>query len=97
MLRFITAVALALTIASAFALYAISYDTRRIALNVQADERQTERLRNEIAVLKAERAYLSRPERIEPLARAIGLEPAAGRQHVRHDALLSANQHQVRQ
>ena len=87
MLRISTLMALMMTLGCAFALYGISYDTRRLALKVQAEERQAERLRNAIAVLRAERAFLSRPERIEPLARNMGLEPATGQQHVRINGL----------
>ena len=93
MLRFLTGLAMGLTIVCAFALYGFSYGTSKIALKVQTDERYVERLRTEIAVLRAERAYLARPERIEPLARAIGLLPASGKQHVRLEAGLAARQH----
>ena len=71
------ATAIGLTIASAYFLYAESVDTRRLEARVQMSERLRERLENEIAVLKAERAYLSRPGRIEPAARALGMRPAA--------------------
>jgi cell division protein FtsL len=68
--------ALALTLASAFLLYSSNYDTRLLEAGVQAQERAIEKARGDIAVLKAERAHLGRPERIEPLARAQGLGPA---------------------
>jgi cell division protein FtsL len=71
---------LALTLASAFLLYGINYDTRLLDDRVQAQEREIERARSDIAVLKAERAHLARPERIEPMARALGLRPASERQ-----------------
>lgn len=80
MLRASTVAALAAVMLAAFAVYAINYDTRRIDAEVQALERAVERTANEIAVLKAERAYLARPERIEPLARIMGLRPAEQRQ-----------------
>jgi cell division protein FtsL len=71
---------------SAFALYASKYETRRMELTVRAQERAVQKLEGEIKVLKAERAHLARPERIEPLARRLGLEPVAGRQYLRLDA-----------
>jgi len=82
MLRISSAVAIALTLACAVVLYTVSYDTRELDHGVQAEERRIERLRSDIAVLRAERAYLSRPERIEPLARAEGFLPAKGEQYV---------------
>lgn len=68
--------ALALALASAFLLYGTSYDTRMLEARVQAQERAVEQARRDISVLKADRAHLARPERIEPLARAQGLRPA---------------------
>jgi cell division protein FtsL len=68
---------MALTLASAFLLYGINYDTRLMDQRLQERERAIEEARRDIAVLKAERAHLARPERIEPLARALGLRPAS--------------------
>lgn len=62
-------------LASAFLLYGLNYDTRRLEARVQAQERDVEAARADIAILKAERAHLARPERIEALARAQGLAP----------------------
>lgn len=75
MLRAIQSAALLAAIGSAFWLYRDGYETRRLENAVSAEERRLESLQNEIAVLRAERAYLARPERIEPLARAQGLAP----------------------
>ena len=84
-----TAFATALTLASAWVLYSESTATRRIEARVQAAERQRERLDSDITVLKAERAWLSRPGRIEPAARTLGLRaPQAGEQ-VELEALLA--------
>lgn len=83
MLRISSAVAVGLALTCAFLLYKVSYDTRQIELSVQAQERRLERLRSDIAVLRAELAYLARPERIEPLARSMGLEPARGEQYLK--------------
>jgi cell division protein FtsL len=69
-----------LAISSAFLLYGLSYDTRQIEARVAAQEREAERARSDISVLKAERAHLARPDRIEPLARAQGLAPLSDRQ-----------------
>lgn len=66
-----------LAISSAFLLYGLSYDTRLIEARVARQERSAEIARSDIAVLKAERAHLARPDRIEPLARAQGLEPVS--------------------
>lgn len=69
-----------LAISSAFLLYGLSYDTRQLEAQVAAQERDVDRARADIAVLKAERAHLARPNRIAPLARSQGLEPLAERQ-----------------
>jgi cell division protein FtsL len=74
-MRILNIAAVFLAIASAFLLYALNYDTRVLDAQLQGRERVAEKARADIAVLKAERAHLARPERIEPLARALGLEP----------------------
>ena len=73
------------TLAAAFALYAVKYDTRRLETRVQAQERALEKAENDVTVLTAERAHLARPERLEPLARLIGLAPITSTQYVRID------------
>jgi cell division protein FtsL len=70
-----------IAVASAFVLYAVSYETRRLEQQVSAQARTIEKTRLDIAVLKAERAYLARPERIEEMARKIGLAPIEPRQY----------------
>ena len=69
-----------LAISSAFLLYGLSYDTRQLEARVAAEERKADIARSDIAVLKAERAHLGRPDRIEPLARAQGLAPLTDKQ-----------------
>lgn len=64
-----------LALSGAVFLYALNNETRALETRVQAQERQAGTLRSDIAVLKAERAHLARPERIEPAARSLGLEP----------------------
>ncbi len=85
MARLVDIAAAFLALSSAIALYGLKHDTRRIESRVQAQERTAEKTEREIAVLKAERAYLGRPERIEKLARAQGMEPVRERQYVRID------------
>ena len=88
MLRFMMFGAIVLTLASAFALYTIAQDTRRLAADVQAKQKQRDKLISAIAVLKAERAYLARAERIGPAARALGMRPANGNQFVDQAAVM---------
>mgnify|MGYP003382650000 CR=1 FL=1 len=64
-----------LALSSAVLLYALNNETRALEASVQSQERQVGTLRADIAVLKADRAHLARPERIEPAARALGLGP----------------------
>jgi hypothetical protein len=76
----ITVSAAFLAISSAFMLYGLSYDTRLLEARVAAQQRHADRTRSDISVLKAERAHLTRPDRMEPLARAQGLAPLTDRQ-----------------
>jgi cell division protein FtsL len=82
-MRFITTTSVFLALASAFLLYGLNYDTRQFEARVQEEERAVAKARSDIAVLKAERAHLTRPERIEPLARAQGLAAATDQQFAR--------------
>ena len=86
MLRRVNWALMLATLASAFALYAIKYDTRRLEARVQAQERALEKAENDVTVLTAERAHLARPDRLEPLARLIGLAPIASSQYLRIEA-----------
>lgn len=90
MLRMLSVLAVFLTVAAAFALYKLKYDTRGLEIAVQAKERRLEKLEADIAVLKAERAYLARPERIEKLARKQGLDTIREDQYVEIDAAVPA-------
>jgi cell division protein FtsL len=85
MLRRVNWVLMLATLACAFALYAVKYDTRRLEARVQAQERALEKAESDVAVLTAERAHLARPERLEPLARLIGLAPITSTQYLRLD------------
>jgi cell division protein FtsL len=79
-MRTLTFAAALLALSTAFLLYAVNYDARRLEAELQRREREGERLRGDIAILKAERAHLGRPARIQPLARAQGLLPLSPRQ-----------------
>jgi cell division protein FtsL len=78
MLRLINTMLAVLTVVAAGALYRIKADTRRLEVDVVTKERHLDRLENDIAHLEAERAFLARPQRLEPAARALGLVPIAG-------------------
>jgi cell division protein FtsL len=78
----LTALSLFAAMISAGALYAISYDTRRIAAKVHALEKATERAEADIAAARAELSHLSRPDRIEPLARAMGMAQPTAKQFI---------------
>jgi cell division protein FtsL len=84
--RTINSLLMLATLAAAFALYAIKYDTRKLEARVHAQERRLEKAGSDVTVLLAERAHLARPERLEPLARLQGLEPIGPGQYVRLDA-----------
>ncbi len=71
----VTVSAAFLAISSAFLLYGLSYETRQLEARVAQQQRTADQARSDISVLKAERAHLARPSRIEPLARAQGLGP----------------------
>jgi cell division protein FtsL len=81
--RTINSMLMLATLAAAFALYAVKYDTRKLEARVQAQERELDKAKSDVVVLTAERAHLARPERLEPLARLQGLEPIAPGQYVR--------------
>ena len=69
------------TIAAAFGVTWIKHDTRRLEAKLQAQERQIEKAESDIAVLRAELGFLTRPERLDPLARKLlGLQPRQQRQ-----------------
>jgi cell division protein FtsL len=84
-MRLLNLASLCFAIASALFLYALNYDTRQLEVSVQALERDAQSVRNNIAVLKAERSHLARPERIDPLARHLGLAPPDPAQFISPD------------
>lgn len=79
-MRLLNVVSFCFAVASAFLLYSLNYETRRLEAQVQGKERAADKARSDIAILKAERSHLSRPDRIDPLARAQGLGPPRAEQ-----------------
>ena len=77
----ITLMAVLALIASACALYAIKYDTSRLAAEVSDLIDKVAARTSEIAVMRAEKANLMRPARVDRLTKAnLKLRPALPRQ-----------------
>jgi cell division protein FtsL len=88
MVRFLNILAIASLIGSAIYAYTIKYDTILHAEKIVKLKHQIEREKDQIDMLRAEWAHLTRPERIEELARKfLDLQPSALNQIVRADAL----------
>jgi len=73
-MRLLTLSAVFMALSSAFLLYALSAETRQLEEQVAVQEKELAAARRDVAVLKADRAHLARPERIAPMARAMGLD-----------------------
>jgi cell division protein FtsL len=82
MRHWLLGISMLLALGSAFALYGIDYSTRNLENRVIGMERAAAAAEAQINALKAERAHLARPERIEPLARGLGMAPPTARQYV---------------
>ena len=80
MLRFLTLGTILLAMASAVLLYVTATETRRLAKLEKSQKKEKAKLIRDISVLKAERAYLSRPERMTDYARQLGMRPIEGDQ-----------------
>ncbi|HEY8194112.1 MAG TPA: cell division protein FtsL [Hyphomicrobium sp.] len=93
-MRLLNVTAFFFAIASALLLYGLNYDTRGLEAEVHAKERVAERARNDIAVLKAERGHLARPDRIDTLARQLGLSPPRSDQFEDGREVSELNEHQ---
>ncbi|MBS0240648.1 MAG: cell division protein FtsL [Proteobacteria bacterium] len=81
--RLLAIIAGFVTIAAAAALYRLKHETRRVETDMHSIERAIEKAESDIAALKAERAWLGRPERIDELARRQGLGPIRPEQYGR--------------
>ncbi|MEL6373936.1 MAG: cell division protein FtsL [Pseudomonadota bacterium] len=60
-----------LTAVLGIGVYMVKDDTRRLRASVDAQTRALEALRREVTSLKAQRAHLARPSRIQALARRL--------------------------
>jgi cell division protein FtsL len=88
MLRSLVLLALAAAVVSAVSLYAIGHKTRQLSDRTTDMAREIRDLEREIAVLRAERAFLLRPARIEPIARGeMNMRPITGEQFTTTEAL----------
>lgn len=79
-MRILVTIAICATLISAFALYSVNHETRGLADEVRQREHGIKTTRQSIAILKAERAHLARPDRIGDEARRLGLRPATADQ-----------------
>ncbi|MEM6496807.1 MAG: cell division protein FtsL [Pseudomonadota bacterium] len=80
MLRFLTLGAILTVMVSAVLLYVTATETRRLVQLEKTQKKKKAELIRDISVLKAERAYLSRPERIAKFAKQLGMQPVSGGQ-----------------
>lgn len=93
-MRLLNIAAFFFAVASALLLYALNYDTRRLEAQVLEKERLADEARSDIAVLKAERGTLARPDRIDGLARQLGLAPPKPEQFNGGREMSELNEHQ---
>ena len=76
MLRIAATLGVVAMLAAAFALHIVTYKTRALVREVRQAEGERDKLREEIAILRADKAFLARPGRIEAVAREFGMRPA---------------------
>jgi len=77
MRKLIVVVLMGCSIGAAFRLYQLKFETRRVQVRVQQLEMLIEGAENDIAVLRAEWNFLTRPERVERLAKKqLQLQPS---------------------
>lgn len=80
MFKSLTMLSVLAMLASAFALHLINYQSRQLEQQVREKEQFREKLVEEIAILRADRAFLARPARIEAAARSLGMRAADSHQ-----------------
>ena len=84
MMRFLHMIAITALIASAGYAYSIKYETLYYAEQVKELKRKVQRERDSIAVLRAEWAFLNRPDRLqEAVERHLDLQPLSIQQLAR--------------
>lgn len=77
-----------LVVGLAIAVYRAKLGAEETQENIDGLKAEATAISKEIAVMKAEEAYLTRPERIGPIARErLGLEPAQPGQYTASEAL----------
>jgi cell division protein FtsL len=88
MLRLLNILAIAFLVGSAIYAYSVKYDTIFQGERIVKLKHEVQREQDLIGMLRAEWAYLTRPERIAALAdKFLDLQPSALNQAVRADAL----------
>lgn len=88
MVRFLNILAIASLIGSAIYAYSIKYDTILRAEKIVKLKHEIDGERDEIGILRAEWAHLTRPERIEALSnKFLDLQPSSLAQIVKAEAL----------
>jgi len=84
MRKLIFFILLGCSIGASFWLYQLKFETRRVQTRVQQLERLIEQAEGDIAILRAEWSFLTRPERVERLAvEHLNLKPAKAHQYRR--------------
>jgi len=81
MIRFIEVMMIAATIVVAIALFAVKYDTGKLAGEIAGLNRQIAKEREAIGILRAEWSLLNQPDRIQKLAsKHLNLAPVSAAQ-----------------
>ncbi len=76
------------TIIVAVMTYQVKFKARTLELDIHVLHKNSQSLKNDISILRAEKAYLSRPERIERLAQKfLALSPTVPTRAVSYDTL----------
>lgn len=88
MMNRVTIIGLLVIVGLAIGVYRAKLGAEETSTRIEAAEVELRKVTEEISVLKAEEAYLSRPERIGPMARdKLGLEPSSPGQFTAPEAL----------
>jgi cell division protein FtsL len=75
-MRLINFVALGVLLGLVFLIYELKYETRRLEIRAAELSRSIEEEKDNLAVMRAEWSFVSRPERVEEMAgKLLGLQP----------------------